>query len=184
MSSLASNILALANGILHDAQLDEKQYVLSPWFTIDTAPCGLVPLSINCGTPVSINLTIFFSWGREVIDGMVVGCQLFTAFFVVPVPLVGSDPSDLGLLNLFPPPPSPMSSPLPRPLAMESECCSLNKLDVDDDNDDDDDRRGDIVDTGMKAYMADDASRKKTKIANIVERFIMMVVSLRCSVLW
>jgi len=103
----------LGNGILQLAQDDEKQYVCLSMFTMETAPEGLVFLSINLGTLVSMTLTTFCSLGKESMEGIDVWIQLLLLLLLL---LLASlpPPMDLGLLRRFVlAPPSPMSRPLP-----------------------------------------------------------------------
>lgn len=107
VSSLGDRISALGNGILQLAQEDEKQYVCVPILTMDTAPVGLVFLSINPGTLVSMSLTMFCSLGKELVEGMDVWTQLLLLLLALPPPM------DLGLLSLLLfliVPPAPTSS--------------------------------------------------------------------------
>lgn len=74
---------------------------------------GLVFLSINLGTLVSMTLTMFCSWGNESMEGIDVWIQLLLLLLLL---LLASlvPPMDLGLLRRFVlAPPSPMSRPLP-----------------------------------------------------------------------
>mmetsp|Transcript_52788 Transcript_52788/g.112150 ORF Transcript_52788/g.112150 Transcript_52788/m.112150 type:complete len:217 (+) Transcript_52788:270-920(+) len=152
VSSFPSRTLAFDRGILHDAHPEEKQYVLSPWLTIDTAPAGLVFLSTSDGTFVSTSCTESLSWGREDMEGMVVWAQLLLAV----APWEGSDPAmDCGLLRLSPPTPE---SPFPR-LAMERA-------------EEDDDCEPGWSGEGAKPKEAAGAPRRR----RAMERFMLVVV--------
>lgn len=113
VSSFGPRTLAFVSGILQLAHDDEKQYVSPPRFTMDTAPFGLVPLSIRADTPVSTTLTTSLSRGSDLMEGIVVWIQLplFPPLSFLALPPPGSDPlmMDLGLpsllLLLSPPPP-------------------------------------------------------------------------------
>ena len=102
VSSLGDRISALVNGILQLAQEDEKQYVCVSMLTMDTAPVGLVFLSINRGTLVLMSLTIFCSLGKESMEGMDVWTQLLLLLLLLVVVVVAlPSPMDLELLSLL-----------------------------------------------------------------------------------
>lgn len=91
---------------------------------MDTAPVGLVCLLINDGTSVSTTFTVFFSCGRDLMEGMDVCAQFALGAAAPPPALLVSEPSmDLGLLSLLP----PLTPERPLPLraidSADDDCC-------------------------------------------------------------
>lgn len=129
--------------------------------TMDTAPVGLVFLSISLGTLVSISLTMFCSLGNDSMEGMEVWTQLLL-LLLLELPL--SPPTmDLGLVSLLLfllTSPSPTSRPLP--------LLAIGRVNEDVEERDNDDKDADAAGANPEA----EGAQRRTR--NAAGRFMIL----------
>lgn len=129
--------------------------------TMDTAPVGLVFLSMSLGTLVSISLTMFCSLGNDSMEGMEVWTQLLL-LLLLELPL--SPPTmDLGLVSLLLfllTSPSPTSRPLP--------LLAIGRVNEDVEERDNDDKDADAAGANPEA----EGAQRRTR--NAAGRFMIL----------
>lgn len=128
--------------------------------TMDTAPVGLVFLSMSLGTLVSISLTMFCSLGNDSMEGMEVWTQLLLLLLELPL---SPPPMDLGLVSLLLfllTSPSPTSRPLP--------LLAIGRVDEDAEERDNDDKDADVAGANPET----EGAQRRTR--NAAGRFMIL----------